>query len=115
MAAAAERRVLTPAATAAMAAPAAAVREAGDTVATVLAMAAAAAAATVMEWVAAAATTRPCPCCIPRRAVTPRRGTQWIPHSHVQSTQPCGATLTHTGSAAAAAAFTTVDAKPIAK
>jgi hypothetical protein len=47
----------------------------------------------VMEWAAAAAvTTRPCPCCIPRRAVAPRRGTQWIPHSHVQSTQPCGAT-----------------------
>ena len=34
----------------------------------------------------------PVPCCMPRRAVAPRRGTQLIPHSHVQSTQPRGAT-----------------------
>ena len=27
-----------------------------------------------------------------QRAVAPQRGTQWIPHSHVQSTQPRGAT-----------------------
>ena len=58
---------------------------------------------------------RPCRAACPKRTVAPRRGTQWIPHSHVQSTQPCGATLTHTRSASAAAAFTTVDVKPIAK
>ena len=34
------------------------------------------------------------PSCMPERAVAPRRGTQWIPHSHVQSTWPCGATDT---------------------
>ena len=33
----------------------------------------------------------PMPCCMLKRAVAPRRGTQWIPHSHVQSTRPCGA------------------------
>ena len=35
------------------------------------------------------------PCCMPKRAVAPRRGTQWTPHGHVQSTGPCGATDPH--------------------
>ena len=56
----------------------------------------------------------PVPCCMPRRAVPPRRGTQLIPHSHVQSTQPHGATHM-LGARSALAAFTTVDTKTLAK
>ncbi len=39
---------------------------------------------------------RPCLAACPKRTVAPRRGTQWVPHSHVQSTQPCGTTHAHT-------------------